>query len=356
MNKYYRIIDRNLRRIIDMGKIPVIYPMGMAGIYAKSILNSRYGIEGVYVDNEQCRYSDHIIAFEDLMSRELTGHSVIVCTIDKGLEKLFLDQCAKAGIEAISIRNPHIYATHDKSSYFKKLIENCAPMKANFPTVRIGSCSDGGYNMLDDFGAVDVCLSFGIGGEISWEQEMLKRGIDRIYCYDPMINNLPISDNRLIFYKQGIAGYDSPQGIYKSMATIIKDIDVLSNSLVLKMDVEGAEWEFMRETSPEVLNLFKQMTFELHGLTDIGREKEILDCLSKLRETHIPVWVHGNNAGIAEISGDYVVPEMLEITYARKKDYHFSKTSYDCPASIDFPNVSHFDDICLKNWGSCCFE
>lgn len=356
MDKYYRIIDRNLRRIIDMGKIPVIYPMGMAGIYAKSILNSRYGMDGIYVDNEQCRYSDNIIAFEDLISQDLAEYSVIVCTIDRELEKLLLEQCAKAEIEAIGIRNPHIYAVHDKSSYFETLIEKCAPMKANFPLVRIGSCSDGGYNMLDDFGAVDVCLSFGIGGEISWEQEMIKRGIDKIYCYDPMINNLPINDSRLIFYKQGIAGRDSAQGIYKSMATIINDTGVFSNNMILKMDVEGAEWEFINQTSSEVLNLFKQMTFELHGLTDTNRKKEILDCLSKLRETHIPIWIHGNNAGMAEISGDYAVPEMLEITYARKKDYNFSKIAYSCPISIDFPNVSYFDDIRLQNWGDFCRE
>lgn len=351
MDKYYRIIDRNLKRIIDAGKIPVIYPLGMAGIYAKTVLNARYGMEGVYVDNEQCRYSDKIIAFDELTSRELSEHSVIVCTIDKELERQLLEQCAKAGIEAISIRNPHIDAAHDKSSYFKRLVEKCAPMKADFPLVRIGSCSDGGYVMLDDFEAVDTCLSFGIGGEISWEREILKKGIDRIYCYDPNIDNLPIDDDRLLFYKQGIAGSDSAQGNYKSMATIINDIGAHSNNLILKMDVEGAEWEFVSQTNPEIFALFKQMTFELHGLTDINREEEILDCLSKLRETHIPVWIHGNNAGIAEISGDYAVSEMLEITYARKKDYHFSKIPYDCPISIDFPNVSYFDDICLKNWG-----
>lgn len=206
--------------------------------------------------------------------------------------------------------------------------------------------------MLDDFGEVDACLSFGIGQNISWEQGMLQKNTGKIYCYDPMIAGLPCYDSRLLFFKQGIAGQDSSSGIYKTMKTVIKDTGICSNNLILKMDVEGAEWQFIKSTDSEIFSLFKQMTFEFHHLTDRSRREEILECLSKLRETHIPVWIHGNNAGVAEISGDFVVPEMLEITYARKGDYVFSEKPYNCPLSIDFPNISAFNDICLKDWGS----
>lgn len=353
MEKYYRIIDRNLKRIIDAGKIPVLFPMGKAGIYAKSVLKARYGREGIYVDNEQCAYSDGIISFEKLSSLERNGYSVIVCTIDKKLEMELLDLCIKAEMDAVSIRNPQISAKHDKKDYFKNLINRCAVMDAGCPLVRIGGNADGGYVMLDDLGEIDACLSFGIGQNISWEQGMLKKNTGKIYCYDPMIESLPVNDRRLLFFKQGISGCDSSSGIYKTMKTIINETGIHSDNLILKMDVEGAEWEFIQSTDSKIFSLFKQMTFELHDLTDMSRKEEILECLSKLRETHIPVWVHGNNAGAAEISGNYVVPEMLEITYARKEDYVFSEKPYSCPLSIDFPNISDFNDICLKDWGKC---
>lgn len=53
MEKYFNNIDLNIKRSIDLRKQIVIYPMGKMGIYAREILNKRYGREGIYVDNVQ---------------------------------------------------------------------------------------------------------------------------------------------------------------------------------------------------------------------------------------------------------------------------------------------------------------
>lgn len=143
MEKYYRIIDRNLKRMIDAGKTPVLFPMGMAGIYAKSVLHSRYGRDGIYVDNEQCTYSEEILSFEELSSLERSGYSVMICTIDRKLETELLDQCKKAEMDVVSIRDPYIYAKCDKSDYFRELIEKCAVMDAGCPLVRVGEARTG---------------------------------------------------------------------------------------------------------------------------------------------------------------------------------------------------------------------
>ncbi|MCI9218687.1 MAG: hypothetical protein HFH94_02950 [Lachnospiraceae bacterium] len=351
MEKYYQTIDRNIKHIIDSRKQVVIYPMGMMGVYAREILNKRYGREGIYVDNVQCAYSGEIISFREMCALNTSKFGVLVCSLNKDLEIGLIRQCEDAGIEAVGIRNPCVCSNNNKAEFFGEIIELCKVEKAiGFPMVRIGKCADGGYIMPDDFDDIEACYSFGIGTEVSWEEDMATRGID-VYCYDHTIDHMPGNNEKLHFFRNGIAGADSRDGILKTMETFLRENKSRTDNLILKMDVEGAEWEFLQKVEKNVLSRFKQMTFELHNLTDERRSREIFDCLNKLKETHQPVWVHGNNAGLAEKAGDYVVPQMLEIIYVRKDSYKLAECEYNCPIYLDYPNISDFNEIVLQGWG-----
>lgn len=352
MERYYQIIDRNIRHIIDSGKQAVIYPMGMMGVYAREILSKRYGRDGIYVDNVQCFYSREILSFDEMCKLDTQKFCVIICASKKDLELALIQQCKNAGLEVIGIRNPCTYANKDKTHFFREIINVCKVKKVpDFPMIRIGKCADGGYIMLDDFEHIEACYSFGIGTEVSWEEDIAAKGID-VYCYDHMISYMPGNNEKIHFSRYGIAGMDSCNGILKSMETFMKQNKTLTNNLILKMDVEGAEWEFIQNTDINIFSHFKQMTFELHNLTDENHSNEIFYCLNKLKTTHQPIWIHGNNAGIAEKSGTYVVPEMLEITYVRKDSYKMKEwDEYNCPNSLDYPNVYDFNEIELQGWG-----
>lgn len=351
MEKYYQTIDRGIKHIIDSRKQVAIYPMGMVGVYAREILNKRYGREGIYVDNMQCAYSDEIISFFEMCVLNAQNIGVLVCSLNNDLETELIRQCEDAGMEAVGIRNPCVYSNYDKAAFFEEIIKACRVEKATgFPMVRIGKRADGGYIMLDDFDGIEACYSFGIGTEVSWEEDMATRGID-VYCYDHTIGHMPGNNEKLHFFRNGIAGADSRDGILKTMGTFLRENKNRTDNLILKMDVEGAEWEFLQEVEKSVLSRFKQMTFELHNLTDEKQSREIFGCLNKLKETHQPVWIHGNNAGLVERAGDYMVPQMLEITYVRKDSYKLAECDYSCPIYLDDPNISDFNEIGLQGWG-----
>lgn len=351
MEKYYQIIDRNIRHFIDSGKQVMIYPMGMMGLYARQILNGRYGREGIYVDAVQCAYSDEILSFHEMRALNTQNVGVLVCVLKKELEQELIRQCEDAGMEAVGIHNPCVCSNKDKTAFFEQIIEACKVKRAmEFPLVRVGKSTDGGYVMLDDFERNEACYSFGIGAEVSWEENMAAKGME-VYCYDHTIDGIPGNNERIHFFRNGITAFDSSDGILKSIGTLLKQNRTKTNHLILKMDIEGAEWEVLQTIEKNLLSRFKQMTFELHDLTDESRSREILFCLNKLRETHQPVWIHGNNAGLSEKSGACVVPEMLEITYVRKDSYKLAECEYNCPTHLDYPNVFDFDEIVLQGWG-----
>lgn len=117
------------------------------------------------------------------------------------------------------------------------------------------------------------------------------------------------------------------------------------------MDVEGAEWDFLKSVSETLLDCFSQMTFELHEMPNMERRKQVITALKKLNKTHQVIWVHGNNNGDVATAGNIDIPVLLEITYANRKQYKFIPAEYNCPLDIDEPNIKERPEIILKKWG-----
>lgn len=143
-----------------------------------------------------------------------------------------------------------------------------------------------------------------------------------------------------------------PKRLYSMKTILEKNGHEEQSDMILKMDVEGAEWDFLQETSSELLGKFLQITFELHDLTDEANAEKIIPALEKLRLTHDPVWIHANNNGIIEEAGGIRMPQFLEITYVNKEKYNLRDASYDCPIALDLPCDERFLEIQLKNWGT----
>ena len=67
--------------------------------------------------------------------------------------------------------------------------------------------------------------------------------------------------------------------------------------MILKMDVEGAEYEVIKNTPCSVFEQFSQMTFEFHIWFDKNWGRDLYDAICKLKETHSIVHIHANNCG-----------------------------------------------------------
>lgn len=238
-----------------------------------------------------------------------------------------------------------------KKRYFKLVKKLCKVKKVDgYQLIRVGGKNDGSYIMLDDFDNSKIAYSFGIGRNISWDECMADKGID-VYCYDYTIDGLPRENDRLHFNKIGISGIDKSEEKLLSMSSILRKNchDGLRN-IILKMDVEGAEWDFLESVSSDLLNCFSQMTFELHEVTGMTQRKTIIAALKKINKTHQAIWLHGNNNGRVDTAGNIDIPSLLEITYVNRNQYKFIPTVYNCPIDIDEPNIKGKPDIVLKDW------
>ena len=223
--------------------------------------------------------------------------------------------------------------------------------------VRFGKPNDGGYVMVDNFNAVGggVAYSFGINNDVSWDTDMAARGYD-IFMYDPTINALPKTNERFHFFKEGIAGREINQYALNTLEHFIKVNGHEDKSdMILKMDVEGAEWDFFSTVSSELLSKFDQMVFEFHSLIQAKSQSEMNNTaayLQKINRTHSLVHLHANNYGSFLIADDKILmPDVLELTYVKTSNYELADDeNILLPHSIDEPNNRRASELPLGFW------
>lgn len=224
--------------------------------------------------------------------------------------------------------------------------------------VRIGKANDGGYIAVDNFkNKMDdkIAYSFGISDDVSWDLDMATRGYE-VFMYDPTIDTLPLENEKFHFFKEGIADLEIRERNLNTLENFIKiNGHEDKDNMILKMDVEGAEWSFLSTVSFEVLNKFDQMIFEFHNLItpkDSNVMNATLICIQKINLTHSLVHLHANNYGSLLILDDKIlIPNVLELTYVKTSNYELvDDDNIYLPIPLDQPNVILRPDIPLGFW------
>ena len=119
---------------------------------------------------------------------------------------------------------------------------------------------------------------------------------------------------------------------------------------ILKMDVEGAEWDCLAATPRAVLARFAQITLEFHTLFDLAEpafNARVQKALEALNADFVPVHVHGNNFGKLGEAGGFAVVETLEVTYARRDLFQAVPSATLYPTRFDTPNFDERPDFQL---------
>lgn len=209
--------------------------------------------------------------------------------------------------------------------------------------VRVGSAGDGAYVMYDDFGNDGIAYSLGIGDNVDWDLDMAARGFD-IYMYDYSIEMPPYANEHFHFYAERVGRPG------KSLAEILRENGHSDrDDLILKMDIEAAEWELLRDVDSETLVRFQQIIVELHFPFDLFRVyAEPL--LEKINRTHQIVHIHANNVGGYDVLDGIKFPMYLEVTWLRRKDHMFKKSTRSFPTNLDCGNITDRNDISLGMW------
>lgn len=210
--------------------------------------------------------------------------------------------------------------------------------------VRIGAEGDGGYVLLNDFENIKFAYSFGIANEISFDKGLADKNID-VFMYDHTIENLPLFNKKFHYKKIGLIEKKGKLNNMKTLDELIKENSHENEkNMILKLDIEGSEWNILYELKNETLTMFKYIIIEFHFLF---RFKTLfIEVLKKLSRTHQIFHLHCNNCGsIINIDGN-IICSLLEISLIIKENNTFIKSTELFPVkNIDFKNCLNKEEF-----------
>ena len=165
----------------------------------------------------------------------------------------------------------------------------------NCRLARIGGPNDGGYlmceNLLRDLGAA---YSYGIGPKDVWGCQVSSRFDVVTHQYDCFDPARPSCDGgRFDFHNACVGPRRETKGgrTFDTVANQIAANGDTGKRLVVKMDVEGAEWESLMTTPDDVLERIDQMAIELHGVYDA----RFIEVIRRLKRHFYVVNLNPNN-------------------------------------------------------------
>ena len=177
------------------------------------------------------------------------------------------------------------------------LFEQIQPVRlANCRLERFGDLHDGGYllcaNLLTD---VTAGYSYGIGGTDQWGCDVSRRlsiSVHQFDCFDlrrPMCHG-----GKTIFHEECVGSSrmnDQKGRVFDTMENQFQRNGDSRKRLVVKMDVEGSEWESFLSAPDELLRGIDQLAVEFHGIDG----DRFLEVISSLKRHFYVVHLHFNN-------------------------------------------------------------
>src|SRR6478752_5197805 len=137
---------------------------------------------------------------------------------------------------------------------------------------RFGSANDGGYLMCENLiEPLDAAYSYGVGRNDDWGCEMSRRyhvPVHQYDCFDP--TRPTCNGGTFVFHDECVGdgtGYRKSRFFDTLENQISKNGDT-GRRLIIKMDIEGGEWDSLLAAPEELLASIPQITMEMHGFDD----------------------------------------------------------------------------------------
>lgn len=165
---------------------------------------------------------------------------------------------------------------------------------------RFGEANDGGYLMCGNLlGDARVGYSYGIAGFDGWGCDISKQLNVPVHEYDCFDRRAPsCQTGTLVFHPEcvdGITRTDNGRHFDTMLNQFARNGDS-DKHVVLKVDVEGAEWDSFLLAPDKVLNQIDQMAVEFHG-TDKDQYEAVVQ---RLTQFFYVAHIHFNNAACVE--------------------------------------------------------
>jgi hypothetical protein len=160
---------------------------------------------------------------------------------------------------------------------------------------RFGSANDGGYLMCENLiEPLDAAYSYGVGTNDDWGCEMSRRYHVPVHQYDCFDPARPSCDGgKFVFHNECVGDRTGYRGsrFFDTLENQIRRNGDTGRRLIIKMDIEGGEWDSLLATPDELLASIPQITMEMHGFND----PKIVEVLRRLKRNFYLVNLHFNN-------------------------------------------------------------
>ena len=160
---------------------------------------------------------------------------------------------------------------------------------------RYGSPNDGGYLMCENLAdGVQSAYSYGIATEDNWGCDVSRQFNVAVHQYDCFTPHRPVCDGgRFVFHDEcvGTRAETVDGQPFDTLASHIARNGDGNKRLLVKIDIEGAEWDSLMATPDQVLDNIVQMPMELHGVD----QRQFLEVVRRLKRHFYLANLHFNN-------------------------------------------------------------
>lgn len=177
-----------------------------------------------------------------------------------------------------------------------ELFDEIQPVQvSNCELRRFGEQYDGGYPLCANLlSRVQAGYSYGISGYDGWGCEVSRRlhiPVHQYDCFDLRQPSCP--DGRTVFHGEciGTAKADQDGRPFETLANQFGRNGDASKPVVMKIDVEGAEWDAFLLAPESTLSQIDQLDVEFHGVD----EAKYVEAMRRLKQFFYVAHLHFNN-------------------------------------------------------------
>lgn len=227
----------------------------------------------------------------------------------------------------------------------------------NYKLIRLGNKYDGGY-VIPNL-PYEKLITFSYNNDISFDIDFRNKFKSNVYLFNPLITTC--NEIGFTHYSNGVYNqnknidFNNHNFLCLEVNTIFNDI--IDNSLLLKIDLEGYEYDVVAKMDEENLKKIMVIVGEFHWLGTEETLQKKIECFEKLNKYFYPIHIHANNhSPLLQRDNFYFIPDVAEITYLRKdlydgKDIRITDKKF--PTVLDFPNHGGIPDINFSFYPFC---
>ncbi len=227
------------------------------------------------------------------------------------------------------------------------------PRPTQLSKLRVGSPNDGGYVLPDLNFSGATLYSAGIADNCDFEMALAERGMS-VYMIDGSIDRPPLKNLALNFQSKFLWTVSSGEK-FLSVESWFEDKKTASDESadMLKLDIEGSEWQVLAGVTSEQLKPFNVIVVELHWLENLqdswsmGVMNRALDTLQANFDV---IHLHPNNFAGYFVADGIELPRVVEATLIRRGFKVPSLNSSNEKTFLDSPNNPDAPEIYLPDW------